>query len=230
MQSRPYFLRKLPQLLLVCGVIGVGLTACANNPPQIEQSIGTRIVRYNSEDQSIHEFFSVFSAVQDKDGFQDIDNMYILDDASQLLWHLTGSDLQTIDNNNRHWVGNHNLVMPKDEAMPVGKIRIIIYDRAGNKALSEVGLPLMEANLQEQIPKAKRKGDILEIIPSAAWEKMDREIIIQDWSGAELSRYRSSGSSVKIDALLNGRKAADVHFSINDHLFNGSLLISSGPW
>ncbi|HOJ99080.1 MAG TPA: hypothetical protein PLW34_05935 [Termitinemataceae bacterium] len=71
------------------------LFACSSQPPRIE-GVRLRLV-YAQKEGKIEEFLSLFISPADDDGFEDLEELYLIHDESQLYWKLTPQDWLSIE-------------------------------------------------------------------------------------------------------------------------------------
>ncbi|MCX7948566.1 MAG: hypothetical protein N2509_00485 [Treponemataceae bacterium] len=81
----------------IAGILGClfSLFACSSQPPRIE-GIRLRLV-YAQKEGKIEESLSLFVAPADDDGFEDLEELYLIHDESQLYWKLTRQDWLSIE-------------------------------------------------------------------------------------------------------------------------------------
>lgn len=71
------------------------LFACSSQPPRIE-GVRLRLV-YVQKEGKIEESLSLFISPADDDGFEDLEELYLIHDESQLYWKLTRQDWLSIE-------------------------------------------------------------------------------------------------------------------------------------
>ncbi len=122
---------KLP---LPCVAAALLLAAgCSVAPPEL-MAVGARLVVHaTGPDGQKDERLSVFASVADRDGVGDIEYLYIVNDTEELCWTLTEETWQRFDEGSSVWLGANDLDA-QGYALPRGTYRVILLDRAGERA------------------------------------------------------------------------------------------------
>ncbi len=116
--------------------------ACGANPPRIvtaELRINYARGTANNNSQKMQ----MSAIVQDNDGMDDLEMLYILHDDSDLYWTVAQQQWAIVDFRGDQWIGVSDLAMPKSESFPEGMYRIQIYDAGGenDELLIQLRLP-----------------------------------------------------------------------------------------
>lgn len=108
----------------------LALAACTPRPPEILRVEGeVRLLTDRVAGQE-YEQLSLFVQGEDPDGFDDLDEVVLLNDESGLLWRIDRSSWVVVRGG--AWMGSAALTMPLLGAFPRGEYRLLIYDAGGN--------------------------------------------------------------------------------------------------
>jgi hypothetical protein len=77
------------------------------------------------------ERLSFFVLPQDADGFEDLGDLYLYNDAAGLSWHLTPADWVQYQDGDNIWIGSRSLAMPDEAPLPRGAYRAVLVDKGG---------------------------------------------------------------------------------------------------
>ncbi|HUX21072.1 MAG TPA: hypothetical protein VMW69_07510 [Spirochaetia bacterium] len=127
-------------LILTAGCAAVLLLAasCSTSPPKIAQTFWQlNLVRNPATDRS-HESLSLFLHVTDDNGLNDLDLIYLINDATELYWRLQPSNWQVLDENGEQWVGSNSIEMPDLSALPRGGYRVLLSNLAGERVTDDI--------------------------------------------------------------------------------------------
>ncbi len=204
--------------------------ACSDASPSIDQSLAKRLISLNTKTGIVSQQLAVFSVFRFADGAKNLQSMYILNDNLQILWNVSGKDLQFIEHFDRKYVGNANLAFVSGEPIPNGKFRVVLYDRAGHKAQSEFAVPRTDNDPLSMIPRGQRKQMRMFISPTLQVGRVNREIVIKDWSGTETNRYSVLRDNIDISSIAQGRRENEYSLWLIDTWPNEGLILQSGPW
>ncbi len=121
----------------------LALSACTPRPPEILRVEGeVRLVTDRAAGQE-YEQLSLFVQAEDLDGFDDLDEVVLLNDESGLFWRIDRSSWVVVRGDT--WMGSAGLTMPLLGAFPRGEYRLLIYDAGGN---SEEEFLLIDAPME----------------------------------------------------------------------------------
>ena len=131
---RKRFLRGTVPLVAVT----LFLAACTPRPPEILRVEGeVRLVTDREADRE-YEQLALFVEGEDPDGFDDLDEVVLLNDASGLYWRIDRS--AWVVTREGRWIGSAALTMPLVSAFPRGEYRVVLYDAGGNSQETNVFL------------------------------------------------------------------------------------------
>ena len=144
-------------------LVGLAAWGCGNKLPEIA-TVEWRLETRPAEGGPDYESLSVFAAVKDEDGLDNIAEIWILNDDSALAWKLTDSDWTKAVEGGDTWMGASALATPTLAAMPRGQYRLIAIDAAGQRA--EKDFSVTGAFPERPAPSISNAGGTLTIDPS----------------------------------------------------------------
>ncbi|OHE65120.1 MAG: hypothetical protein A2Y36_18845, partial [Treponema sp. GWA1_62_8] len=129
-------MRKCPArgffLAAAVAAFGVAFSACSQAVPSIQFATLRLVYRPSSSEGS--ERLSFFVLATDDDGFVDLEELYLVNDRSQLYWKLTADDWLVAERSGQTWVGSHSISMSDGGAFPRGVYRALLVDKGGDRA------------------------------------------------------------------------------------------------
>ena len=114
------------------------LSACSDTPPEIVQSYTQPNILRHPETAEIGYQYSVFLHLEDEDGIDDIESIFIIHDEGELFWELSSDNWVTVTEENATWIGSNGIAFPGTEPPARGSLRIIVIDAAGDRTTEEV--------------------------------------------------------------------------------------------
>jgi hypothetical protein len=107
------------------------LSACGGKPPEIVV-VEWRLERRPSR-AGDYESLSVFASIKDDDGIDDVETLWVVNDAEALAWKFTNEDWTKKTEGADDWIGEAGLVRQDYAAMPRGEYRLVAVDAAGER-------------------------------------------------------------------------------------------------
>jgi len=159
------------------------LESCSSGPPEIlgvEWTLESRPMT-GGTDRSVVDDLAVFARVHDADGMDDIEALWIINDAKELSWTFGPSSWSRKSLGSDDWLGASGLTMPDASGPPPGRYRIVVADLAGNRASYDFTL----GNYDDS------KG-----LPLPDW-KEGRVGLAKPWPENYLVAYDSAGSLIR---------------------------------
>jgi len=144
---------------LALGFLGL-LGSCSPSVPQIIQTFTQLNYHSDPKEQQIRETLSLYLQVSNEDGIQDLSEIHLLQDNSELFWTLNPSSWTQIDRPGETWVGSNHIWMPFESTFPRGTYRLELLNKAGDRAKGEIfidAVPLQE--YKKTIPSITRSGE-----------------------------------------------------------------------
>ncbi|OHD12589.1 MAG: hypothetical protein A2Z96_04745 [Spirochaetes bacterium GWB1_48_6] len=174
----------------VIGALGV-LAGCSPSTPQIIQDF-TRLTYLVDPGSTLpKETLSVFIQVENKDGLEDLEKLYILNDKDEVYWTLEPGLWQRRDKGTEIWIGSNFLTSPLGE-IPRGEYRILLQSKSGDRARTKFFLDSPKlADYQKLLPQVLVDGDGVTIVnPPVSYE-----LWLASSDGQPVYTYRSPGES-----------------------------------
>lgn len=107
------------------------ILSCSRKAPEIYEHFWQLNIINDTETNRVYEKLSFFINVNDDDGFEDIEKVYLIHDKEELYWELNP---QTWHNANIHgetWIGTNGVRMQNYADIPGGEYRIVLEDISG---------------------------------------------------------------------------------------------------
>lgn len=193
---------------MLCGFLplALALVSCSSGPPEIlgvEWNLETRPmaggVRETRND------LAVFARIHDPDGVDDIESLWVIDDAAELTWHLGPSSWTKRSLGEEDWFGAAGLTMPDGSAPPPGHYRFVAADLAGNRV--DYAFTISNLILAETLPVPEWKGGRVTL--SARWP--ENYLLAYDAAGSLLRSAvlpREGGSLASIVGSVDASRTA----------------------
>lgn len=106
------------------------MSACTPRPPEILQvEAEVRLISDRIAGRE-YEQLSLFVQGEDPDGFDDLDEVVLLNDDSGLFWRIDRGSWAVVRGG--RWIGSAGLTMPLLSPFPRGEYRLRLYDAGGN--------------------------------------------------------------------------------------------------
>ncbi len=129
---------------------------CTANVPKV-LALDSRLIVYAGDSSGGRsERLTVFASIKDSDGKEDISEMYIIHDDSELYWHLNGENWISKDESGGFWVGGNGLAGPAPD-LPRGIYRVLVVDRAGERVERTFSLNAPDTSAYE-LPSVTAQG------------------------------------------------------------------------
>ncbi len=220
------------RFLAVAAVLILLLAAgCGNSPPELNQIYSQLNFLNEPGSERVWAELLVLMNADDEDGYDNLEFIHVINEKQQLFWTVDSDSRSERDNRGMKWIGGQRFMMTEGEIPPPGEYRVIITDKAGERAEDGIFLPIVkEIPAAEDFPEiAFTEDDNIFIIKSA--EK--RNIIsFYDSAGKLLSAYASTPGEVNIRALKENDILTDNWRSMRISFYSdatGAGLIS-GPY
>jgi hypothetical protein len=191
MRRMPGIPTALIFLLLLC--------ACSGKPPSLLNMRYYVLSRPLPEASAAAQSLSLFVSVQDPDGFDDIESMYVINDELGLFWLLNADTWIKREEGGSTWIGSNGISLPDSGSLPSGTYRVQVLDSAGEKAEREFSLSASSDNPLQL--KASLSSDTLEISGVSG----QVQILFLDASGQTLFSMPGQTGRQNLPALVSDR-------------------------
>lgn len=192
--------RRLLPCLAYAGLIALAFLACGGETPEL-LGLEQRLELRPRQGGAPYESLSVFVAVRDQDGYEDLEALWIVNDAEELYWSFSPKDWTSREEGGERWIGSADLAMPDRGPLPRGAWRVLVADLAGRRA--ERPFRVEGGAEARPVPLLERSGTGL-VLKSAWPETM---ILAYDAVGGLLRAMPAKPGSLKLETLLGAQEA-----------------------
>lgn len=120
-------------IIAACLFTGWLFLSCSAHPPELV-SISQRLVVYQAENLSdFQERLNLFAIVRDRDGKDDIEALYVIQDEAELFWKLRADNWVYKEDVGEFWLGRNGMAGP-ERFLPRGQYRLLLVDQAGHRS------------------------------------------------------------------------------------------------
>lgn len=119
------------------------LPSCSRNEPRIPYGI-INLVYYQGQPRT-EERFSFFVMVEDDDGIENLDELYLYHDLEGLRWMLSSEDWVAVEEEEKVWIGSRSIAMPGGETLPRGQYRAVLVNKGGERTERAFGFDAPES-------------------------------------------------------------------------------------
>ncbi len=193
------------RLLVVAGAVFLSLLAasCSTSTPKIAETFWQLNLVHDRGNGNAEERLSFFVHVTDSEGISDLDSIYLLNDQSELYWHLDSSNWQHSDSNGELWVGSNFLQMPNGSAIPRGKYRVLVSNLAGERVSDSIFVSAERLDpTKVEFPTLTEERSTVKITNALA----DTRLWLYDPKGDFIGSKAISGGSLPLATLLQGKR------------------------
>jgi hypothetical protein len=106
--------------------------SCSRTEPVI--SFGFIELVYYQDSGKPQERFSFFIIPEDEDGIENLGELYLYHDRSQLRWHITSDDWISYVQDGTTWIGTRSIAIAENEPLPRGVFRAVLVNKGGEKS------------------------------------------------------------------------------------------------
>jgi hypothetical protein len=125
---------KKASRLLLASLFLVAVFSCSGKPPSLANLKWYIVDRPLDQKKEPGQSMSLFAAVQDPDGIDDIEEFYLINDSSRLYWKLTSDTWEKKEQDGNRWIGSNGFTLPSGGIFPDGSYRVLIVDSGGDSA------------------------------------------------------------------------------------------------
>ena len=216
------------KIIVIITLILVGLFAgCTGEAPEIRQVFWQLNLAFDPVVDLKYETLSVFVHVADADGIEDVDLLYILQDADELLWELDGDGWQKFENGEEVWLGSNNIRMNDGTSFPRSLYRLVVIDRSGERSSEEFFINADDVEVSKALfPRGSVSGDTITLEGGFS----EFTLWFYDESGDQVKIFTSSEKSLPVSSALNARERQIVrYFYVNTSETSGGYGYIYGP-
>jgi hypothetical protein len=134
------------------------LPACVGKPPEILR-LQWQLVLVSDQELG-REFItlSLFVRPNDPDGFDDLAELYLINDEQELFWKLPSDSWQK-SAGTEPWIGSNGVRLPDGSPLPAGEYRVLLRDVGGDSVEQSFRLPAVTGEqLRRLLPRVEMRG------------------------------------------------------------------------
>ncbi|UCF99759.1 MAG: hypothetical protein JSV89_09530 [Spirochaetaceae bacterium] len=217
----PRFLLSLLLLLL--------LLSCTGAPPEILRVFWQLNLVEDREQNLSYQTLSLFIKPNDPDGFEDIEDIYLINDEQELFWRLDTESWAQSGSDQDVWIGSNSLKMPDGASFPAGEYRILLRDVGGDSAEQTIGLQLVSSReASRYLPKVTIGNREIQVIGEAP----SYQLWVYDTNGSYIASFPASENPVTIATIIKTQPALQggFRFKVYGFVENRNLGVTSGPY
>ena len=174
------------------------LPSCAGKPPEILRVLWQATLVDDRESGRQYTAVSFFVRPNDPDGFDDLSELYLINDAEELYWKL-GADSWQKSGAAETWIGSNGLGMPDGSPLPAGEYRVLLRDVGGDSAEQTLHLPEVSAEqLARLLPHVEVRGGEIRVSGAGA----SHQLWLYDKNGTYQAVRPMAGKTQKVEELL----------------------------
>lgn len=205
------------------------LPACTGQPPEILRVFWQINVVDDRENGQLYESLSLFIRPRDPDGFEDIEEVYLISDSEELFWRLDSQSWRRSGDGEESWIGANGLRLPDGRPFPAGEYRLLLRDVGGDTAEQTVQIqaPSLE-QARAYLPEVSVQGGSLAISGGAD----SYQLWLYDAAGNYAGSRAASRGRLNAQSLRAENPALGDSFSVKvyAHIRGRNLGVISGPY
>jgi hypothetical protein len=207
--------RSLGRGLGLC-LLAVPLLSCSGSVPEIlavEARVELRPVggatsaAGGAAGAGVYESLSVFGNIRNADGLDDIEALWVVDDADELSWKLADTNWSALSESGESWIGAAGLTMADYGAIPRGEYRLVVANLAGRRA--EYKFRVSSGDRARPLPLLGQGDSRLSL--SSLWPQ--NFLLAYDGAGALIASKPVGAGNIDLNASLgpeNAQRAASL--------------------
>ncbi len=213
-------------------VIAFLLLSCTSKPPKI-LNLNWNLYLYNDlTSNERYEALSIFVNVDDPDGIDDIEKIYIINDNKELFWKLDDTNWVEKKNGASTWLGSNRLVTTTKRNLPRGNYRVMMYDFGGNSVEREIDIDSSLVKLEQiKFPTSNiEKTTIFGLNIPTSMLKNAEIWIYQD--GKFITSYQFTHNTIDIKQILKTKRTLTRGFEFEIYYYNTKYKVHllTGPF
>jgi len=96
---------------------------------------------------------SLFLRASDPDGFEDLEDIHLINDKEELFWRLDADTWLKNGSGEDTWIGSNSLRMPDGGVFPGGEYRVLLQDVGGEAVEQSLLLPALAGRPRPKLPQ-----------------------------------------------------------------------------
>ena len=218
-------------IILTVFFILLFIAGCSENPPEIYQTFWQVNIFNNRENKLTYPQLSLFIQVHDPDGFEDLDEIYLINDKKELFWRLDSESWIEVTEEDENWIGSNTLSLPHPSMDFTGKYRLLLLDAGGASAEKVIIINYSPTSFSElHFPEAELPGGMINLAKRNG--SMEYTLWIYGNDERFRSAFKTSDGSIAIDSILkaHGDLANGFYFFIYQQQKEADFGLISGPF
>jgi hypothetical protein len=221
--------RRIPVYILICCSLLYLTLSCTGEPPEILRTFWQLNLVEDLEQDLTYQSLSLFVKPTDPDGFEDIEDMYLINDEQELFWRLDRESWAQSGTEEDVWIGSNSLKMPDGASFPTGEYRILLRDVGGDSA--EQGFRLRSvtsSRARDYLPEVTIGDDGIRVAGAAAVY----QLWVYDSNGRYVTTLPISGTPLPLASVTKAQPALREAFTFKVHgtVEELNLGVSTGPY
>ncbi len=219
-------------LLAVGLAAGALLAGCSTHPPELLRVQAQQVLVNDPQRGPVYPALSLFAQVNDADGLEDLQELYLISDSQQLFWRLDAQTWTRVQQGSDNWVGSNQLALPDRRFLPAGEYRVLLMDLGGGQAEQTLYLnaPAEEPSAERFLPVTFTDGRIRIPGESGAGGAVTLWLYGPDGRFHSAREYRPEGVPIRDVAAADPELAAGFQVRAWRVLERDNLGQISGPW
>lgn len=198
-------------------------SACTVTKPEILELTWQIHHRHDIQERTKTEELSFWVHVNDEDGDDDIESVYIIHDGSELFWRLQADSWERTTIGEELWFGHSGLRMYRDGLFPRGTYRVMVVDRAGERAESTLYVS------SDRIPPEDTEYPVLsikdgEISVASPTERLT--LWFYDGAAAVVKLFPTTSTQIPISSALS-RPEQDIAVGLAVYIYDNDSGIGA---
>jgi hypothetical protein len=210
-------------------ILIVFFAACTGQPPEIVKTFWQINIVQDTEQGISYQSLSLFVKPKDPDGFEDIEDVYLINDEQELFWRLDAETWAQSGTGEEVWIGSNSLRMPDGASFPDGLYRILLRDVGGDSAEQTIRLPSISlAEMRTLVPKVVVVNGKIEISGGSG----SYLLWLYDSNKRYLSAYPGGQGSLQVAKIVGSQPSLQGGFSFKVYRYieERSLGVIAGPY
>ncbi len=178
----------------------ISFYGCSGSAPEIGQLIWQINYKQAAEGSSVYTSLSIFILTADKDGIEDVDSVYLINDDAELFWKLDRESwtIKLLEGNN--WIGSNSLQMNDGSSLPSGLYRVVVIDKAGERDSREFNIikDMLYFSKERSFPELYIDSDVAVIS-----EYSENTLWIYDEKMVILKNININSGEINLDIINN---------------------------
>ena len=215
--------------VLTLGVLLMLLLTCTGEPPEILRVFWQLNMVQDLEQNLSYQSLSIFVKPDDPDGFEDIEDLYLIHDEQELFWRLDVDSWAQSGTDQEIWIGSNSLKMPDGASFPAGEYRILLRDVGGDSAEQTIRLQLVSSReAKRYLPTVTvGQGEI-----RVGGEAETYQVWAYDTSGRYVASFPISETPLRVQSITGSQPDLQGGFTFKVYgiVQDRNLGINSGPY